>query len=59
MNLMTRLMAGVCKICPVCIVRRARSDGLASMAKAEPWCPFCRAYDRVQTEKQKQDGNDT
>lgn len=45
-----RLLAGVCRNCPVCRRARHRQSGPAFwlVKKAEKaLCPFCRAYERV------------
>jgi hypothetical protein len=45
-----RLLAGVCRHCPVCRAARRRQSGLAQwlVRRAESTaCPFCRAFERV------------
>lgn len=45
-----RLLAGVCRNCPICRRARRRQSGLAFwlVKKVEhTFCPFCRAYGRV------------
>lgn len=44
-----RMRAWVCRLCPLCIGRRAFPEsGYARwMRKVERNCPFCKAYDRL------------
>ena len=43
---MKPILAAVCAACPFCIARRKWPDSLYArfMAKAEKFCPFCKAY---------------
>jgi hypothetical protein len=50
---MQRFLAALCSICPFCIARRKwpESGYGRMMKKVEAFCPFCRAYDRLEEEK--------
>jgi hypothetical protein len=45
----TRLLAFFCRVCPFCLVARARPESAFArfMGKAEANCPACRAYRAV------------
>jgi len=44
-----RLMAGLCRICPCCVIaRRWPESGFAkAFESVRHHCPFCRAYEKV------------
>jgi len=52
---MDRFLAAICRICPLCIVRRKWPDSAYGrfMKKVEAGCPFCRAYDRQMAQAQQ------
>jgi hypothetical protein len=52
---MERFLAAICRICPLCIVRRKWPDSAYGrfMKKVEAGCPFCRAYDRQMAQAQQ------
>jgi hypothetical protein len=55
---MERVLAVVCRCCPLCIVRRWKPRSLYGriMARVERGCPFCRAYDRRQARLAEEKG---
>ena len=53
-DVFTRMLAFVCKICPVCNLRRVHSN--ASWAQwykkfGARYCPFCRAYNKITSDR--------
>ncbi len=50
MDISTKVLAFICRICPLCIARRRwpQSWFARQMAKVEGRCPACRAYRRMQ-----------
>ncbi len=46
MKRLTRLLAFVCEICPLCIMARRFPDSkfASGMARMERFCPFCNAH---------------
>gem|GEM_PF-484328 len=54
--LYVRILAWVCRVCPVCIVRRRfpASSFAKTVKKFEQSCPFCRAYEITQLSRSKQ-----
>ena len=44
-----RILAQVCRICPVCILRRRYPDSAYGrlVARLERHCVFCKAYNRI------------
>lgn len=44
-----KLLAAVCRICPLCAARRKWPHGAYGRLtrRLEAVCPFCRAYDRL------------
>ncbi|MCK5583675.1 MAG: hypothetical protein KAI33_07795 [Elusimicrobiales bacterium] len=50
---MTKLLAFICAICPLCIFTRAYPDLKFSKAmnKLEQHCPFCAAYKKLNKPK--------
>jgi len=50
---MQRLLAAVCRVCPWCIARRHWPESAYArfMRAIEKWCPFCRAYDRLEARR--------
>jgi len=44
-----RLMAGLCRICPCCVIARLWPDSRFAKAfeSVRHHCPFCRAYENV------------
>lgn len=49
---MTKVLATVCRMCPLCIARRRWPEsGYGRFMRAvEKHCPFCKAYDRLEAE---------
>lgn len=49
MNRLTRLLAFVCEICPLCIMARRfpNSKFASGMARMERFCPFCNAHKKL------------
>ena len=48
-NLIDKLLALICRICPLCIVSRLIPDSSFSkiIRLYEKFCPFCRAYKKT------------
>jgi hypothetical protein len=51
---MTRFLAWICSICPVCLFGRAKPNSrfVKGLEKYQKYCPACRAYKKLHGEKQ-------
>jgi hypothetical protein len=47
--MLTKMLAQVCRFCPLCVAtRRWPQSGLAkALAKYKKYCPACRAYKKI------------